>query len=111
LFPFLKKKFKEGQVSLIALRTDWDKHRVQLVYLGEKFIHMDNSQEDRFMQMMKRLQKELEEKEKDLERIQVVVQEHKRERKPHISTTEAITMIETTLVSSPSIDTSQEHIG
>jgi hypothetical protein len=42
LFPLLKKKFKEGQDSLIAVKIDWDKHKAQLVYLGEKVIQMDN---------------------------------------------------------------------
>jgi chromosome segregation ATPase len=111
LFPFLKKKFKEGQDSLIAVRTDWDKHRAQLVYLGEKVIQMDNWKEDRFTQMMTQLQQDLEEKEKALERLQAVVQEHRGARKPSISTADASTMTETTLVSSPSIDISQEKLG
>jgi hypothetical protein len=63
-----KKKFEECQDSLTAVRTDWDKHRAQLVYLGEKVIQMDNWQEDRFMQMMMQLQQELEEKEKALDK-------------------------------------------
>jgi hypothetical protein len=50
--PLLKKKFEEFQDSLTTIRTDWDKHRAQLVYLGEKFIQMDKWQEDRFTQMM-----------------------------------------------------------
>jgi hypothetical protein len=53
--PFLKKKFKEGQDSLIAVKIDWDKHKTQLVYLGEKVIQMDNWQEGRFMQMIMQL--------------------------------------------------------
>jgi putative cell wall-binding protein len=52
LFLFLKKKFKESQDSLIVVRTNWDKHIMQLVYLGKKVIQLDNQQEDRFMQMM-----------------------------------------------------------
>jgi hypothetical protein len=58
---------------------------------------MDNWQEDRLMQMMTQLQQELEEKEKALERLQVVVQEHIEAGKPSISTTDASTMTETTL--------------
>jgi hypothetical protein len=69
---------------------------------------MDNWQEDRFRQMMMQLQQDLAEKEKALERLQVVVQEHRGARKPSISTADASTMTETTLVSSPSIDISQD---
>jgi hypothetical protein len=61
--------------------------------------------------MMTQLQQELEEKEKALERLQAVVQEHRGARKPSISTADASTMTETTLVSSPSIDISQEKLG
>jgi hypothetical protein len=111
LFPLFKKKFEEFQDSLTTVRTDWDKHRAQLVYLGEKVIQMDNWQEDRFTQMMTQLQQDLEEKEKALERLQEVVQEHRGARKPSISTANASTMTETTLVSSPSIDISQEKLG
>jgi hypothetical protein len=32
--------------------TDWDKHRVKLVHLGEKVIQLDGWKEDRLMQMM-----------------------------------------------------------
>jgi hypothetical protein len=60
LLPLLKKKFEECQDSLTVVMTDWDKHRAQLVHLGEKVIQMDNWQEDRFMQMMMQLQQELE---------------------------------------------------
>jgi hypothetical protein len=59
LFLFLKKKFKESQDSLIAIRTNWDKHKALLVYVGEKVIQMDKCQEDRFTQMMMQLQLEL----------------------------------------------------
>ena len=59
LFPLLKRKFKEGQASLIAFRTDWDKHKALLIYVGEKVIQIDKCQEDRFTQMMMQLQLEL----------------------------------------------------
>jgi predicted nuclease with TOPRIM domain len=47
LLPLLKKKFDECQDSLTTVMVDWDKHRVQLVHLGEKVIQMDSWQEDR----------------------------------------------------------------
>jgi hypothetical protein len=36
LLPLLKKKFEECQDSLTTIMTDWDKHKAQLVHLGEK---------------------------------------------------------------------------
>jgi predicted nuclease with TOPRIM domain len=42
LFPLLKKKFEECQDSLTTVMADWDKHRVQLVHLGEKVIQLDS---------------------------------------------------------------------
>jgi regulator of replication initiation timing len=42
LLPLLEKKFEEGQDSLITIKTDWDKHIVHLVYLGEKVIQIDD---------------------------------------------------------------------
>jgi len=71
-----KKKFEECQNSLTVVRTYWEKNREQLVYLGEKVIQMDNWKEDKLMQMMTRRQQDLENKEKALERIQLVFQEH-----------------------------------
>jgi hypothetical protein len=56
--------------------ADWDKHRVQLVHLGEKVIQLDSWQEDRLTQMMAQLQQELVEKEEALEKLQAIVQEH-----------------------------------
>jgi hypothetical protein len=53
----------------------------------------------------------LTEKKKALARLQEIVQEHKEVRKPSISIANARTMIETTLVSSHSVDASQEKLG
>jgi hypothetical protein len=72
---------------------------------------MDNWQEDRLTQMMVQLQQDLAEKEKALERLPEDFQEHRQARKPSMTTTDASTMIVTTLVSSPSVDISQEKIG
>jgi hypothetical protein len=58
--------------------------------------------------MMICLQQDLEEKEETLESLQAIVQEHREARTPSISTAQASTMMETTLVSSPSIDRSQK---
>jgi hypothetical protein len=110
LLPLIKKKFKEGQDSLIAVKKYWDKHRTQLVYLGEKVIQMDNWQDDRFTQTMMQLQQDLVETKKALTMLQVVVQENKGARKPSIVTAYAITMTETTLVSSPYVHVSQEQL-
>jgi hypothetical protein len=81
------------------------------VQLGEKVIQMDSWQEERLTQMMTQLQLELAEKEEALAKLQEVVQETKEAKPPSIATIEANTMIETTLVSSPSLDISQEHFG
>jgi hypothetical protein len=43
----LKKKFEENQDTLTVVMMDWDKHKAQLVHLGEKVIQLDSSQEDR----------------------------------------------------------------
>jgi len=51
LLPLLK-KFEEFHDSLMIVITDGEKHKAQIVYLGEKFIQMDKWQEDRFTQMM-----------------------------------------------------------
>jgi len=50
-------------------------------------------------------------KEEALTKLQEVVQEIKEAKPPSISIVEANTTIETTLVSSPSLDISQEHFG
>ena len=63
------------------------------------------------MKMMMQLQQDLEEKENTLTRIQVYFQEHREERKPSFSTEDASTMNDTTSVSSPSVDISQEQLG
>jgi len=72
---------------------------------------MDNWQEDRPTQFMTHLQQYLEEKDKALERPQVVFQEHERERKHSISSADFGTMTETSLVRSPFVDISQEHLN
>jgi hypothetical protein len=59
--------------------ADWDKHRVQLVHLGEKVIQLDRWQEDRLTQMMTQLQQELAEKEEALAKLQATVQEHRKQ--------------------------------
>jgi hypothetical protein len=46
-----------------------------------------------------------------LEKLQLVIQETKEIKPSSIATTEANTMTETTLVSSPSLDISQDHFG
>jgi hypothetical protein len=61
--------------------------------------------------MMAQLQQELEEKEKDLARIQENSQEHRGTRKPSISIADASTVTKTILVRSPLVDISQENIG
>jgi chromosome segregation ATPase len=42
LFPFLKKKFEEIQDTLITIMKNWDKHKAQLLHLGEKVTQMDS---------------------------------------------------------------------
>jgi hypothetical protein len=111
LFPFLKKKFEECQDTLTMVMTDWDKHRAQLVHLGEKVIQLDSWKEDRLTQMLAQLQQELAEKEEALEKLQATVQENQKARPPSIATTSTNTMIETILVSSPSICIPQEKLG
>jgi hypothetical protein len=61
--------------------------------------------------MMAQLQQELEEKDEALENLQADVQEHQEARPPSIATSKTSTMTKTTLVSSPSMDLSQEHLG
>jgi hypothetical protein len=50
-------------------------------------------------------------KEEELENIQAVIQETKEEKPPSIAIAEANIMTKTTLVSSPSLDISQEYFG
>jgi hypothetical protein len=61
--------------------------------------------------MMTQLQQELERKEEALKNLQEVVQETKKAKPFSIAIIEASTMVETTLVSSPSLNFSQEHLG
>ena len=90
---------------------NWDKHRVQLVQLGEKIIWLDNWQEYRLTKMMAQLQQELVEKEEALTKIQAVSKGNHESNPPSITTVENSTMPETTKVSSPSKNISQENIG
>jgi len=46
----------------------WDKHIEYLVYLGEKVIQLDRWKEYGLTQMLAQIEKELEEKEKALEK-------------------------------------------
>jgi hypothetical protein len=41
LLPFLRKKFEECKDTFTTVMIDLDKHRVQLIYSGEKVIHLD----------------------------------------------------------------------
>jgi hypothetical protein len=41
LLPFLKKNFEECQDTLTVVMIDWDKHRAQIVHLGEKVIQLE----------------------------------------------------------------------
>jgi hypothetical protein len=61
--------------------------------------------------MMMQSQQEIAEKEKASTRLQELVQENRGAGKPSIITADASTMNEATLVSSPSIDTSQDNLG
>lgn len=61
--------------------------------------------------MIAQLHQELVEKEEALARLYVVVQETKESKKPSISIVETKTMTETHIVSSPSLDLSQENLG
>jgi hypothetical protein len=56
-------------------------------------------------------QQELAKKENALARLQAIFQENKEAMKPSIATVNDSTITEATLVSSPSIETSQEHLG
>jgi hypothetical protein len=56
--------------------VDWDKHKVQLVHLGEKVIHIYSWKEGSLTQMMMKLQKELGKEEDALTRLHVDIQEH-----------------------------------
>jgi len=58
--------------------------------------------------MMMQLQQDLAEKEKELVRLQESIQEYRVAGKPSIATANAITMAETNLLSSLSIDISQD---
>jgi hypothetical protein len=60
---------------------------------------------------MRQLQQDLEEKEKALERLQEVVQEHRGAKQAFIYTVDANTMNETIWVRSPSINISEEQDG
>jgi hypothetical protein len=80
------------------------------VQLGEKIIQMDSWQEDTLARMKTQLQQELAKKEA-LAKLQSTIQEHWEARPLSIATTEANTMTKTNLVSSPSVDISQEHLG
>lgn len=61
--------------------------------------------------MMAQLHQELAKKKEASAKLQAVVQETKRAKPPSIATIEANTMTQTTLVSSPSLDFSQEYFG
>jgi hypothetical protein len=72
---------------------------------------MDNWKNNRLTQMMMKLQQQLVKTEEALENLQEFIQENQEARQPSISTAQAITLIDTTLVCSPSIDISHEELG
>jgi len=57
------------------------------------------------------LKQQLEEKEEALTNLQEKIQEHRETNPLYIATVEANTMTKTTLVTSPSLDLSQENLG
>lgn len=92
------------------MREKLDKSRLQLLQLGEKLTQLDSWHDDRIKQMLTQLH-QLAEKEKALGKLQEVVQEHREAKLASIATAEANTVTKMNLVSSPSLDISQDHFG
>jgi hypothetical protein len=41
MVPLVKNFFEEHQDSLLEIKTDWDKHIVKILHLGENAIQLD----------------------------------------------------------------------
>jgi hypothetical protein len=91
------------------MREELDRSRLQLLQLGEKFTQLDNWQEERFTKVTAQLYQDLEVKEEALKKLQEIVQETKQA--PFIATVEANTMMESSMVNSPSKTLPQETFG
>jgi hypothetical protein len=96
----LEKEHAKRQDSFTAMREKLDKRRLQLLQLGEKFIELDNFQEDRFTKVTAHLYHDLVAKEEALKNIESVIQETKQA--PSIAIFEASTITEENMVNSPS---------
>jgi hypothetical protein len=72
------------------MREELDKSKLQLLQLGEKFIKLDNWQEERFTEVISHLYQDLVAKEEALKKLEEIVQETKKA--PSIATIKASTM-------------------
>jgi hypothetical protein len=82
------------------MREELNKSILYLLQLGEKFIELDNWQEERFTEVTTHLYHELVAKEETLKNLEVVFQES--QQASFVATTEASTMTEENMVNSPS---------
>jgi uncharacterized protein YPO0396 len=73
----LEKELSKCQDSFTTMREELDKSILQLLQLGEKFIELDNWQEERFTEVTAHLYHDLEVKEEALKKLEAVVQETK----------------------------------
>jgi hypothetical protein len=70
----LEKEFSKRQYSFTSMMVELDRN-IQCLQLGDKFIEMDNWQEERFTEVTAQLYLDLEMKEEALKEIEADVQE------------------------------------
>jgi hypothetical protein len=87
----LEKEFSKRQYSFTTMRVELDRS-IQCLQLGDKFIELDNWQEERFTEVTAQLYLDLEMKEEALKEIEADVQETKQA--PSITIVKASTMTE-----------------
>jgi hypothetical protein len=97
----LEKELSKRQDSFTTMREKLDRSSLQLLQLGEKFIELDNWQEERFTKITAHLYQDLVAKEEALKKLEAAIQETKQA--PSISNAEASTMTtDANMVNSPS---------
>jgi hypothetical protein len=95
-----RKIFPSTKTPSFTMREELDKSILQLLQLGDKFIELDNWQEERFIEVTSHLYQDLEVKEEALKKLEAIVQETKQA--PSIATAEASTMTKENMVNTPS---------